>query len=384
MKQSFVVFISLFLTLFAAINYYSGLRTWQAFGSFLPLSAPIFWLLWFLLAASPIVVRIRRLYLMAAAEKWVALISGYWIAITYYALLLWLMADLLRFAATALHLSSLPPRPLIGLVVWSSVALLLLYGSWNARRIVVRHHRLTIAKSAGQLPHLNAVLISDLHLGPIIADRQLDTMVGLINELDADIIFFAGDTIDENVTFFIEHKMPAALSRLKSKYGAYAVLGNHEYIGGQSEKAVVALESAGIRVLRDSAVKIADSFYLVGRDEYSLPRYTRMSRTPLALIMAGLDQALPIILLDHQPIDLSEAERQGVDLQLSGHTHRGQFFPNNLITRKIFAVDWGHLQRGDFQIVVSSGYGTWGPPIRIGSRPEIVQLHIDFIAPSLP
>lgn len=94
--------------------------------------------------------------------------------------------------------------------------------------------------------------------------------------------------------------------------------------------------------------------------------------------MEGLDRSLPVILLDHQPSHLEEAREQGVDLQLSGHTHQGQLFPFNLITKRIFATDWGYLRQGDFQIIVSSGYGTWGPPIRIGNHPEIVDITIHF------
>ncbi|WP_407313306.1 hypothetical protein [Desulfosporosinus sp. SB140] len=94
--------------------------------------------------------------------------------------------------------------------------------------------------------------------------------------------------------------------------------------------------------------------------------------------MQGVDHSLPIILMDHQPSHLEEPVGQGVDLQLSGHTHAGQLFPIRLITSRIFEDDWGYLRKGNFQLIVSSGYGTWGPPIRVGNTPEIVDITMTF------
>ncbi|HEX3032482.1 MAG TPA: metallophosphoesterase, partial [Bacillota bacterium] len=95
-------------------------------------------------------------------------------------------------------------------------------------------------------------------------------------------------------------------------------------------------------------------------------------------LLTGVDKRLPIILLDHQPAHLEESAANGVDVQLSGHTHRGQLFPINWITRNVFEVDWGYLRKGGLQVIVSSGFGTWGPPIRIGSRAEVVELTLRF------
>jgi len=94
--------------------------------------------------------------------------------------------------------------------------------------------------------------------------------------------------------------------------------------------------------------------------------------------MAGVDRSLPVILLSHQPRQLDEAAAQGVDLQLSGHTHCGQLFPNGFITRRLYETDWGYLRKGNLQLIVSSGFGTWGPPIRTGNRPEIVEVVLRF------
>ncbi|HOV43194.1 MAG TPA: metallophosphoesterase, partial [Syntrophothermus lipocalidus] len=93
---------------------------------------------------------------------------------------------------------------------------------------------------------------------------------------------------------------------------------------------------------------------------------------------AGIDRSRPIILMDHQPIDLDEALNEGVDLQLSGHTHLGQLFPNRFVTRRVYEVDWGYLRKDNLQVIVSCGFGTWGPPIRVGNHPEIVVINVRF------
>lgn len=116
----------------------------------------------------------------------------------------------------------------------------------------------------------------------------------------------------------------------------------------------------------------------MGRDDRSRQRYEGMGRPQLADVMTGLDRSLPVILLDHQPSDLGDAVREGIDLQLSGHSHRGQMFPNNFINSRIFEVDWGYLSRDGLQVLVFSGFGTWGPPIRVGNRPEILDIIIHF------
>ncbi|HEY3390282.1 MAG TPA: metallophosphoesterase, partial [Prolixibacteraceae bacterium] len=147
---------------------------------------------------------------------------------------------------------------------------------------------------------------------------------------------------------------------------------------GNSELAVEYLQQAGISVLVDEYTKINNQFYIIGRDDRMAGRMFGKSRLELSSLIEEIDNNLPIILLDHQPINLEEGQRNGIDLQLSGHTHNGQFFPNNLIAKHIFENSWGYLRKGEYQIVVSSGFGTWGPPIRIGSNSEITDLTISF------
>ncbi|HEX2949750.1 MAG TPA: metallophosphoesterase [Armatimonadota bacterium] len=300
----------------------------------------------------------------------------------FYLLLALLLLDCARALNAALHFlpTQVTQRPeLIGICIASFCIGVVTYGAWNAWHPRTRHFDITIHKSASTLHQLHIVMASDIHLGEIVNRNRLVHLVHDINNLHPDIVLLPGDTIDENVRPFQEQHMAEVLRGIQARYGTYAVLGNHEYLGEQVNEALRALANANVVVLRDQYVKIANSFYLLGRDDRSCPRFTGKGRQPFGQLMKGIDKHLPILLMDHQPYDLEESAAAGVDLQLSGHTHHGQIFPNGLLTQKIFEVDWGYLQKGAYQVIVSCGYGTWGPPIRTGNTPELLDIMVHFL-----
>ncbi|MBO9600028.1 MAG: metallophosphoesterase, partial [Cohnella sp.] len=134
-----------------------------------------------------------------------------------------------------------------------------------------------------------------------------------------------------------------------------------------------ALERGGIQVLYDETVDVQGQFTLIGRRDR-----TESYRLPLDNLMNGVDLTKPAILLEHQPYEFDIARQAGIDLMVSGHTHRGQIFPGNLITNAIYENDWGYLRKERMHTIVTSGYGFWGPPIRLGTRSELVSIHIRF------
>jgi predicted MPP superfamily phosphohydrolase len=340
----------------------------------------LYWTVFWILAFSYLVARFTTRYLPAVSKP-LSTIGSYWLAAMFYFLLTLLALDILRLVArlvlpaSALRVSWLAPT--VGTGVLLLVVGLVVYGTWNARHAKVNHYDLTIPKQAGSLDKLHAVMVSDIHLGDLVDNRRLEQMVVQINQLQPDVILFAGDIIDGDVEPFEKQNMAATLAKLKAPLGLYACLGNHEYIGGQTEIAAASLQKGGLRVLRDEVVEVGDAFYVAGRNDGGHGP-DAMRRMDLAPILKDVDRSLPIILLDHQPSSLGNAEANGVDLQLSGHTHAGQMFPNRYITQRIFEVDWGYLRKGNLQVIVSDGYGTWGPPIRIGNTPEIVDMMITF------
>lgn len=384
MNKQFVIFFGTFSLIYGAANYYVGLRFLQAFHYVLVGATAIYWILFSLFTITPALSRLSDVYLKGRLSIGLNLINAYWMGITFYAFFLWLFADAIRIAGSWLGLIPYGFSQVSGqwgAGVLALLAALIIWGSYNARRPVVRKYKIKIAKAAGDLKLLNAILVADIHLGPIIGRRRLEGLVEMINGLNPDIIFFAGDIIDENVGFFIERNMPEIFKKLQPPFGSYAVLGNHEYLGGQADQAAYILEHSGMKVLRDSLVNVKELFYIAGRDDPTCKQMTGIPRKRIADVLENANTNLPIILIDHQPYDLRAAQEYGVDLLLAGHTHRGQFFPNNLITSRVFEVDWGYLKKGDLQVIVSCGFGTWGPPIRIGNSPEIVQLDIVFDGP---
>ncbi|MHB8158715.1 MAG: metallophosphoesterase [Desulfocucumaceae bacterium] len=378
-------FVLVILLLFGLINFWVGLRGWQLLGRFIPfLNFKIYWIAFGLIAISFLAGRLGGGILPAVVCRGLTVFGSYWLAVLFYLIMTLALVEIVLLVAKVTNLlplglagkdrASLALGVLVFIVVGCTVA----YGWWNARNPRVVHYDVSIPKQAGTIKELHVVMVSDLHLGIIVHNGRLTRLADMIGQLQPDLILMPGDIIDENPGPFVEQDMVSTFRRLSPKYGIYAVPGNHDYIGRDWEGIALHLRAAGINVLQDSWVRVADSFYLVGRDDLSRGRFTGGGRKDLEEIMKGVDRTLPVIMLDHQPIELGRSLEQGVDLMLSGHTHRGQMFPNNLITSRIYEVDWGYLRRESLQVIVSCGFGTWGPPIRVGNRPEIVDLTISF------
>lgn len=219
---------------------------------------------------------------------------------------------------------------------------------------------------------LKIVMISDLHLGYTIGRNELTRWVKLINQEEADLILIAGDLVDGDPRPVLQAEMYQELNQLKARLGVYACLGNHEYIGGESQlgdSVHKVIDKTNIRLLRDEAVLVDNLVYIAGRDDR-----TNRYRTSTNSLLSEVDHSKPIILLDHQPYDLAESQEAGVDLQLSGHTHRGQVFPLNLIVDRMYERSHGHHQRGATHYYVSSGLGIWGGKFRLGTQSEYLVL----------
>ena len=216
-------------------------------------------------------------------------------------------------------------------------------------------------------------MVSDVHMGNIHGRKTLVRMINTINKQCPDIVLLVGDIFDGNPEAVIKNDLGMEYTRLQSRYGTYMANGNHERIGDRGSIALDYLVSHGIQPLLDTVALIDSSFYLAGRKD----RSTRTRKT-IHELLNEVNEQLPVILLDHQPYNLEEAEQAGIDLQLSGHTHHGQLFPLNFITGKIYERDWGFLQKGKTNYYISCGVGTWGPPIRTAGFSEVVIVDLEF------
>lgn len=362
--------IALFIMIGALL--YIGWRARQAFVA--PAYKKHYWLLFFLLITAFVLLRS-----ITSGLAWMDMIitwaGSYFMGLIYYAFLLVLLIDIIRTADS--WLGFIPPRikqkpARVGLGVLLVLAIILAYGTWNAWNPVITPYEITIPNKVASQKELHAVMVSDLHLGTIVGRERLDHIVSLINEQKPDLVLLAGDVIDGDPKPFLDQGMNEVLGRLKPRLGTFMVLGNHD---GRGTSIIPHLQAAGITVLRDQYQLVDGRFYVVGRDNRG-HQFTR--RTSLGEVLKGVDMSLPVILLDHNPAYLDEALLAGVDLQLSGHTHQGQMFPNNFIIKSMYEIDWGHLRKDTLQVLVSTGVGTWGPPIRIGNSPELVDIRIRF------
>lgn len=302
-----------------------------------------------------------------------SVIGAYWLAA--FSLLL-LLLPIVHLCLWLSKLTSLPrhrAQKWAGFLTLIILVSLIGYGSYNAYSPVVREYTVEINKEAGGLKELKIVMAADMHYGLLSGTSHARRMVKEINQLQPDLVLFPGDIIDDDLDAYLNRNFDEILRDVKAPYGVYASLGNHDKYDGTTQDLIDALERSNMKVLYDEGITLDDKLTLIGRKDR-----TEEDREELAALMAGTDRKLPVILLDHQPYDLDIAKNNGVDLMVSGHTHRGQIAPAHLITRAIYENDWGHLQKESFHSVVTSGYGFWGPPIRIGSRSEIVVINVRF------
>jgi uncharacterized protein len=385
MNKLMLLFAFIFLLIYGGINYYIGLRGWQSFGIHISfLNNKVYWVIILLVATAYIISMLLASYIPSMILNTLNIVGSYWMGIIFYLLLILPIVDLIKFLNKKIPFI---PRSLsdnanfsfiISIVVVTLLIGVMVYGTWSGRSAKVTHYNVKIDKTAGNLKKLKVVMVSDIHLGSVVNNRRLTKMVNEINNLHPDIVLIPGDIIDSSLEPFVREKMGDNFKKIKSVYGVYACLGNHDGMRDKIEDGVKAFDAAGINVLRDKAILINDSFYVIGRDDISLEASTTVKRKSLLYITKDLDKSKALLLMDHQPKNLDDALKQGIDLQVSGHTHRGQLFPANIVTNLIFELDYGYLEKANSKYIVSSGYGTWGPPIRLGSRSEIVEINIQF------
>jgi predicted MPP superfamily phosphohydrolase len=218
------------------------------------------------------------------------------------------------------------------------------------------------------------LLVSDVHLGYFVDKQRWRKWVKLMNSQGADLIILAGDVADNYFEPIAQQNMHEEFNLLTARYGVWAVTGNHEYGHGNYMLLENYLrERTSVHYLRDTSELIDDAFYLVGRDDR-----TNGARLPIQSLINEFDRSKPTILIDHQPVNLAEAEENGITLELAGHTHAGQFFPVTVVVPWIFENPHGLSRRGDTQYIVSSGLGLWGPQCRFTSNSEIVNINFTF------
>lgn len=232
-------------------------------------------------------------------------------------------------------------------------------------------------KSMKNIKGMKIAVISDIHLGYVNDNNHLRKLVTKINESNPDIVMMPGDIFDDDYYAIDNPEETIKIFRsIKSKYGVYACLGNHDS-GSSVDKMVELLDKSDVKLLNDDKVVIDNKFVLVGRLDPRPIGKAIGSRGDMPSLTED-EKALPVIVMDHQPNNIEEYENYA-DLIISGHTHDGQFFPFNLIVKKVYPLNYGVFEFDDNKpkVIVTSGAGTWGPPIRVWANSEVVEIVIE-------
>ncbi len=244
-------------------------------------------------------------------------------------------------------------------------------GIINLNTIRASRYQIAVPKGNSQLDNLRVAFVADFHLEENFSVKYVEQFVRKVNALEPDIMLYGGDIVEGRDENRIPEEIISALQNVKSKYGAFGVLGNHESYGSSGDGTFY--ERAGITLLRDTILNIGNAFYLAGRDDERF-----RDRKSAEEILQNGTSGMPVIMLDHRPTRLEEISLTPVDVQFSGHTHNGQLFPINFIIGSMYELAWGYKKVRNTHFFVTSGLRLWGPPVKTAGKSEIVVVDVEF------
>jgi len=381
---TFLIFFGTVLLIYFSVNFLIYSRGLQAF-SISPVWRRGYIICFWLIVSCFIIGEILEHTHSSLAGEWIYRIGAFWLAFMLYFALTIFLFDIVRLLNYFFHFLPEMTRTLrfnLGLIVVAIVSLIVLAGHINALNIRIREISLNIPKIVTGSNEMKILIASDIHLGALIGENREKRLVAIINKQKPDLVLLCGDLVDGDIASVLRKNLGRHIQEIKSPMGVYAIPGNHEYIGG-IQKTLPYLESININILRDKTIVLPNGVQLVGRDDRDNRRMGNGNgRKSLRELMTGMNKSFPVIVMNHQPFDLDEAVDEGVDLHLSGHTHNGQLWPFNYITNAIYELSCGFLKKGNTNFYVSSGFGSWGPPVRVGTSPEVVVFNLTFSDPS--
>ena len=375
----FIFGVAIIISIYGSANYYIARKIYQWLRLVIPsINVKLFAGVYIFIAFSMI---LAFLPLPSNVNNIVSWISAYWMGIFVYLFLFILVAQLILLIG---RMVKIIPTPLpqhfhfyAGLTVLLLTTSFVSYGIYNATQITHVSYDIQMKETPFR-GDMNIILISDLHLGAVNSEKRLEKIVDNINKLEPDIVCIAGDIFNDDYQAIQDPER--AINLLKSitaTYGVYGSLGNHD--GGKTFDDMIAfLERSNIKLLTDEYTVIDERMIVFGRvDPSPIGGFGDIKRKDITEVLDSIDTNMPIIVMDHTPTKLEQYGEE-IDLVLAGHTHRGQIFPGNLVTNAIFEVDYGHYQKDatNPHVIVTSGVGTWGMPMRVGTNNEIVSIRL--------
>jgi predicted MPP superfamily phosphohydrolase len=250
-------------------------------------------------------------------------------------------------------------------------AAIVVAGAINLNTIRVSEYSVEVPRRYSRTDHLRVVFVADFHIQQNTPQRFTEQFVKKVNALQPDLMLYGGDMMEGDSENETTESVETALRNIHAKYGVFGVTGNHEFSGGQEQGTF--FRKAGITLLCDTMMKIDNSFYLAGRYDQHFGQ-----RKTIKEILGSDSLDLPVILMDHRPVELQEVSRTLADMQFSGHTHNGQMFPINLITQIVYELSWGYKKIRNTHFFVTSGLRLWGPPVKTAGKSEIMLVEIHF------
>ncbi len=374
-----ILFLLSFFLLYGGIHVYFYVRLKAAFQLTPWVHAAVAASLLILLI-SPILVRLSEREGYEGAACFLSYLGYSWMGVVFLFFVTSICLDFYRFAIWmnseigGFELNHLYPTASVLFLVPLLIAVgVNIYGYFEALNIRTEHLVIKTSKISNKIEKLRIVQISDVHVGMIVRGGRLERMMEAVKKAAPDILVSTGDLVDGQIDNI--HGSLPLLKGIQAKYGKYAVTGNHEFYAGL-DQALDFTRRAGFTVLRGEGINIAGTINLVGVDDLAGKRMGTYRGIQESKILADLPKHKYTILLKHQPIIDPEA-LGAFDLQLSGHTHKGQIFPFSMVTGLVFPLQSGYfkLQEGS-SLYVSRGTGTWGPPMRFLSAPEITVIDL--------
>jgi hypothetical protein len=375
-----ILFLLVFFIIYGSAHFYVFSKIKAAFPLLATIHQAGLIILMAFMILAPILVRVSEHY---GYESTACLLSytGYiWMGILFLFFIMSILFDayrLLIYIAGQLsgkNLSSLIPHPLYLFVIPFVVSFALnAYGFFEAQNIRLEKVAIQTSKISPEIGRLRIVQISDVHIGMIMRDKRLENILAAVRQAEPDLLLSTGDLLDGQ----IDNLMSSAnlLKDIRPKYGKFAVTGNHEYFAG-IEQALEFHRQAGFTVLRGETLTPAGIINIAGVDDSTGERFGLYKHVPEKELFAKLPTKTFTLLLKHRPV--IDAESLGLfDLQLSGHTHRGQIYPFLWLTRLVFPYHSGYYDLPkDSRLYVNRGAGTWGPPIRLLAPPEVTVIDL--------
>ncbi|HUS86229.1 MAG TPA: metallophosphoesterase [Bacteroidales bacterium] len=378
-NREVILFILIVITIYFSANSYIFIKGLKALSG--QINIRLYILTFLSLAMTFIAGKILERNSSSVVVDILNVTGGFWLAFMLYSTLFLLLSDILRlviFPAGIMQEDQLGSYRFYSYVVSSGLAVvIIIIGFINSVTPVTRNYSISIDKKVQGDNSVLIAVVSDVHLGSVVRNRSLRVLSRMLKKVEPDFIFFLGDLVDGEINPVIRDDLLKSLTLPIDRSRVYAITGNHEYIGGRT-KTLSYLKKHNLNILEDEIALLEPGIQLIGRKDRDSFRYSGERRKDLSELLQATDPEKPIIILDHQPLAANREPEGKFDLMLSGHTHNGQMWPFSYIVNMVYANGYGHSVDGDRQFIVSAGFGTWGPRVRIGSRSEIIVIDLKF------